>query len=128
MISIFSLLARVPGPEPEQGGRIINPLAPNLSPVNDWEAGFLFGKILTTLVSTLIIVAAVAFFFYFLIGAIKWIMSSGDKAQIEAARGQIVNALIGFVIVLSLFAIAKLIETLFGVSILQIDIDMLKIK
>lgn len=128
MIPFASLLARVPEPEPEQGGSIRNPLAPNLSPVNEWEAGLLLGKVLSTLISTLIIIAAVAFFFYFLIGAIKWIMSSGDKAQVEAARGQITNALIGFVIVLSLFAIAKLIETLFGISILQIDIDMLKIK
>lgn len=130
MISLSNLLARLPEPEPEPGGGglIRNPLAPNLSPTIEQEAVWTLGKILTTLISTLIIVAAVAFFFYFLIGAIKWIMSGGDKAQIEAARGQITNALIGFVIVLSFFAIAKLIETLFGVSILQIDIDTLKIK
>lgn len=125
---ISSLLAKLPDPEPESGGRIKNPLAPNLSPINEWEGGLLFGKILTTLISTLIIIATVAFFFVFLIGAIKWIMSSGDKAQVEAARGQITNALIGLVIVLSLFAITKLIETLFGISILQIDIGALKIK
>lgn len=107
---------------------IINPIAPNLSPSSGAAAVGLFSKLIQSLVSTLIIVAAVVFFFMFLIGAIKWITSSGDKAQIEGARGTILNALVGLVIVFSIFALLTLLEKLFGIKILQIDAGALRIK
>lgn len=103
-------------------GTIGNPLAPKLSP-NAPEKGLeMLAAFIPMLLSLAIIVAAVIFFFVFLIGGIRWIMSGGDKAQIEAARNTIMNALIGLVIVLSLFAILKFVEQLFGISLLQINL------
>lgn len=107
---------------------IINPIAPNLSPSSGSAAVGLFSKLIQSLVSTLIIVAAIVFFFMFLIGAIKWITSSGDKAQVESARGTILNALVGLVIVFSIFALLTLLEKLFKINILQIDAGALKIR
>lgn len=45
-------------------------------------------------------------------------MSEGDQKNVEAARNQITNALIGLAIVFAAFAIMKLIETIFGISLL----------
>lgn len=102
--------------------RITNPITPKLSPETPTKGLYLLGDIIAKFISIGIIIAAVVFFFIFLVGGIRWITSSGDKAQIEAARNTIMNALIGLVIVLALFAILKLIETLFGINLLQIKL------
>jgi hypothetical protein len=74
------------------------------------------------------IVGVLAFLASFIIGAIGWISSGGDKNAIEAAKGKITNAIIGLIILFSLFAVLYAIEKFFGVTILSIDIDSLIIK
>ena len=71
------------------------------------------------------IIGATIFFFMLLIGAIQWISSGGDKAATEAAKGRITNAIVGLVILLSLFAITQLLEAFFGIDILQLDLEPL---
>jgi len=55
-------------------------------------------------------------------GGVRWIMSQGDKSNVENARNQITNALIGLAIIFAAWAIMKLIETLFGISIFNLNI------
>jgi hypothetical protein len=85
-------------------------------------------KLITSLVTLGLIVGALIFFFTLLMGAIQWITSGGDKQALENARGKISNALIGLVILLAVFAIVKLIERFFGISILTLDIGKLIIQ
>lgn len=66
----------------------------------------------------ILIIGFVVAMIYFLFGAVKYITASGDKAAIESARGHIANAIIGLVLLLSVFAILFFIETFFGVKIL----------
>ena len=87
-----------------------------------------FQKLLPALVGLGFVVGIVIFFFVMLLGAIQWITSGGDKAGVEGARGKIMNAIIGIVILFSLLAIVKLIESFFGIDILTIDIGPLKIE
>lgn len=82
--------------------------------------------IISALIKLTLIVAAVAFFFMLVIGGIKWIMSGGDKGKTEEARNQITAALVGLVIVFSAWAIAQLINALFKVNILELDITNLR--
>lgn len=84
------------------------------------------GGLVSTLIKLALVVAAVVFFFMLVIGGIKWILSGGDKGKTEEARNQITAALVGLVIVFAAWAIAKLIEQIFGVSILQLDISGLR--
>lgn len=84
------------------------------------------GGLVSTLIKLALVVAAVVFFFMLVLGGIKWILSGGDKGKTEEARNQITAALVGLVIVFAAWAIAKLIEQIFGVSILQLDISGLK--
>lgn len=102
--------------------KINNPIAPNLSPGTPAEAANLFEKIIQTLVSWFLIIASLLFFFYFIIGAIKWIASGGDKNAVEGARQTITHALVGIVIVFATFAIIKIIEAAFGVCILTFSL------
>jgi len=70
-------------------------------------------------ISLAMLVVALVFFFILILGGLKWVMSGGDQKNVEAARNQITNALIGLAIVFAAFAIMKLIEIVFGISLLS---------
>ena len=76
-------------------------------------------RLISVVISLLIVAASVIFFLWLVLGGIKWIMSGGDKTKTEEARSQITAALIGLVIVFSAWAIAQLIVTVFGVNIFE---------
>lgn len=66
-------------------------------------------------------IAGLIFFFMLVIGGLRWILSGGDKASTEQARGQITAALIGLIIVFSAWAIARLVSAIFGINVLDIN-------
>ena len=57
------------------------------------------------------------YFYFFLLmmitGGIHWISGGGDKQAIETARTQVVNAVVGIVILFSLYAIINIISVFF---------------
>ena len=83
---------------------------------------------LPKLVTISLIVAAIIFIFVMLIGGISWMLAGGDKNQVESARGRVVSGIIGFLIVLSVFAIASFIEILFGIDITNLDVGSLIVQ
>jgi hypothetical protein len=78
-----------------------------------------FSGIVSGAISLAMLVVALVFFFILILGGLKWVMSGGDQKNVEAARAQITNALIGLAIVFAAFAIMKLIETIFGINLLS---------
>lgn len=82
-------------------------------------------KFLAQMISIIIVVGGLAFFFMFAIGAVRWITSGGDKGSVESARSQITHALAGLFVMFSLWAIAKLVETVIGIDLLLIDLTPL---
>lgn len=67
----------------------------------------------------------IAFFFvailalcYFLFGAFKWIISQGDKKEIENSRNTMIYALMGMVITFLAFLVVNIIGRVFGVTLL----------
>lgn len=107
--------------------QIDNPIAKNLSPKTGSQGVQLFGSLLQSIIGILLTLGAIAFFFYFILGAIRWILSGGDKGQVENARNQITHAVVGLLILFALFAIITLIETVFDVCILFIDLGPLQV-
>jgi len=89
-----------------------------------WEklGSLKFNSLISVVITLLIAVVSLTFFFMLIMGGLKWISSGGDEKKLAAARGQITNALIGLVIVFSAWAIISLIQTVFGVNILQFKI------
>lgn len=75
--------------------------------------------LLTQIITLALVAAGVFFFVYFLVGGIQWLVSGGDKNSLESARSRIYNALIGLVIIVGTFAIVKIIEAIFNISILS---------
>lgn len=111
------------GSDTDYSNKIHNPFLPsNLSSLTG--VGFL-QKFLNLAITLCLVVGGVIFFFMLLSGGIRWIASSGDKTQLEEARKQITHALIGMALLLSTFAIIQLIQSLFGVSLLNISLPTL---
>lgn len=110
----------------------MNLLAQITNPVLEQQSGedgvTFIQKLLTSIIGIFFAAGFIIFVFMLLIGAIQWIASGGDKTALEGARGKISSALIGLVILISVFAIIKLVENFFGINILSIDISSLKIQ
>jgi hypothetical protein len=90
-------------------------------------AGAYFQKIIPSFIGLAFAIGVLIFVFMLIAGAIQWIASGGDKAALEGARGRITNAIVGIVILFSVFAIIKIIEKFFGIDILTIDFGSLVI-
>lgn len=105
---------------------ITNPvLGPSLQSKTGVE---FFQDLLPRMVGLAFLVGVLVFFFILIIGAIQWIASGGDKTAVEGARGKITNAIVGVVLLLSLFALLKVIEDFFGINILALDIGPIIIQ
>lgn len=90
-------------------------------------AGF-FQKFFPAAIGLGFVIGVVLFFFIMIIGAIQWITSGGDKTALESARGKIINAVIGIIVLFALYALISLLETFFGINIKTLDIGPLKIE
>jgi len=75
--------------------------------------------IIRAIIQFILVVAFVLAFIMLLIGGIRWITAGGDEKAVGSARNMITAALVGLVIVLVAFALIKLVETFFGVSIIS---------
>lgn len=87
-----------------------------------------FQQLIPAFIGLAFVAGAIVFFFMLVIGGLQWMTSGGDKAAVEGARGRLTQALIGIVVLFSAFAIIKVIENFFGISILAIDIGPFIIK
>ena len=74
------------------------------------------GSLVSGAIGITLLLAGVLLFAYLAWGGIQWITAGGDKAQVEAARGRITNALTGLVIVAAAWALIGLIEYFLGVK------------
>ncbi|OGM32710.1 hypothetical protein A2803_01495 [Candidatus Woesebacteria bacterium RIFCSPHIGHO2_01_FULL_44_21] len=83
-----------------------------------------FSALLTTFATIILIVGALYFFFQLLTGGVEWIGSGGDKAKLEGARQKLINAVIGLVLLFSAWAVVQLVEAVFGVNILNLDVPV----
>jgi|Napbiome12C3dose_1001474.scaffolds.fasta_scaffold00004_114 hypothetical protein len=71
--------------------------------------------------STLFALLAAIVVVYFVWGAFKFILSRGNKEAVAEARGMIIHAIIGFILLIFVFVILQyLLFSLFGITNLQI--------
>lgn len=95
----------------------------NALDIDTTQTGTAFlSEFLPRMITIIFIIGGLAFFFMFLIGAVRWITSGGDKGTVESARAQITQALAGLVVMISVWAIAKLLQAIFGINLLNVDL------
>ena len=83
------------------------------------------GQFIPMLITLAFVIASIIFLFIMLLAGISWMMAGGDKAQVESARARLTNGLIGLFIVFTVFALLGVLEGLFGVDLLTIDLSKL---
>jgi len=76
------------------------------------------GSMVSGAISLVMLIVALVFFFMLIWGGLKWVMSQGEEKAVAGARAQITNALVGLAIVFAAWAIMKLIEIVFGITVL----------
>ena len=62
-------------------------------------------------INALIIVGVVVSLIFLLYGGIRWIISGGDKAKVDAARSAIVASIVGLIIVILAYVIVNTVLT-----------------
>jgi TRAP-type C4-dicarboxylate transport system permease small subunit len=75
-------------------------------------------KILSTVVSLLLLAAVILCLFYLILGGFKWIMSEGDAKQVEGARNQILWAAIGLGVCFLSFAFVNVLGYVLQIKLL----------
>ena len=75
------------------------------------------GTLIQSVITILFIVAVVLALGFLIYGGIKWVVSGGDKAKVEAARGTIVAALVGLVLVFLAYFVLNLVGNFFGLDL-----------
>lgn len=75
-----------------------------------------FNRAVPFLITLLVLGGSLFFIVQFLLGGYKWINGQGQKDKLEQAQKQITNALIGLLVVFSIYAITKVMGTMFGLT------------
>jgi len=84
------------------------------------------GTLISGAIGVALLVAAILVFVMLIWGGFTWISSGGDKAKTEEAKTRITNALIGLAVIAGAWAIMKLIEFFFGITILTDNVQIPK--
>lgn len=100
-----------------------NPVLPDI--LSGMPGATFLQNLLRTGIGLLFIAGAVIFFIILGSGGIKWLSSSGDKVKLESAQKQVTSGLVGLAILLSVYAIIQLINTLFGIDLLNLTLPTL---
>jgi hypothetical protein len=108
----------------------LQPIAnPDVSTVSNVDARFqplmtyTPSQMLATVLNVMLGVAGVASFVILLWGGLQWILAGGDKEGTEKARKKITAALIGLAIVFSAYALLYILRVLFGIDLIQVNLQ-----
>lgn len=86
------------------------------------SGGTATGLFITNIIDGMFIVAFILALIFFMTGAIHWITSGGDKANLENARNKIIHALVGLIVIASAWAIMLVVGDFFGLDFKRLPI------
>lgn len=92
---------------------------PNTIPTAGANPEAFIASLIRNGIQLLLIVGFIIFFLWTMFAGFRFITSGGDPKNTSAAWGQIYWGLIGIMVVLGSFAIIKLVETFFKVTIIS---------
>ncbi|OGE11939.1 hypothetical protein A3J89_03545 [Candidatus Curtissbacteria bacterium RIFOXYB12_FULL_40_6] len=86
------------------------------APVNLGFAIPSFDAVLTFVIRFFFILAGLVALIYFLLGALGWITSGGNKESVDKAREKIQSALIGIILIFFVLALVGVLENILGMG------------
>ena len=103
--------------------QITNPVLPGSLGSGGTEAGSsALGAVLGGVIGVLMILSFIVAFLYLLLGGFDWITSGGDKTKLASSRDKITNAIIGLIIVGTVWAITALVSQFIGIDFPNVPI------
>ena len=79
------------------------------------------GAIFNAVTNVVLYVGIALTIIFLIMGGIRYITSGGDKEGAEAARSNITNAIIGFIVVVGAFALKLIVQSILGADITTPD-------
>jgi len=83
------------------------------TPLDDLEI------LVSTGISVLTVVAAIFFIVYFFMGALKWVTAGGDGGKVGKARDEMVQGVVGLIVIVAAYGVLGLIGTILGIDFLR---------
>ena len=107
--------------------QITNPvLQPVIGAGGRAQGGTATGKIIASVMGGMFIIAFMIAFIYLITGGFHWITSGGDKTNLEHARNKIIHAVVGLIVVASVFAVVNILGKLLGLDLLNLPIPVIR--
>ncbi|OGY27604.1 MAG: hypothetical protein A3F33_02355 [Candidatus Woykebacteria bacterium RIFCSPHIGHO2_12_FULL_43_10] len=76
------------------------------------------GSLLGQVFVFVLVTASILLFLYLILGGVQWMTSGGDKVATQAAKDRLTAALVGILIILSVYGVMKIVEAAFGINVL----------
>ena len=76
-------------------------------------------KLISNVIGLVTALGALIFIIYFLMGAVSWITSGGDKGKVESARNKMITGVLGLVILVIAYSVIGFIGNIVGIDILN---------
>jgi hypothetical protein len=92
------------------GERIVDPIGSRFTNIGD---------IISALLPYIFVLAGLTLFILLIIGGFGMLTSGGSPEKMKAAQGKITSAVIGFVIIFISYWLMRILEIIFGISILS---------
>ena len=83
--------------------------------------------IISNVIGLITTIGAIMFILYFILGAISWISSGGDKGKLEGARNQMMHGVIGLIVMVSAYAVIGLVGNIVGIDIIGLGTQLSKL-
>lgn len=81
------------------------------------KATALFSKLIGSTLTVIFVIAGLFSFIQFILGGFDLISSGGDKAKVQKGRERILWAIVGFVVLLSAWALIFLLQGMTGICL-----------
>ncbi len=74
---------------------------------------------ISNVIGILTVLAGIFFIIYFILGAFKWVTAGGDAGKVGKARDEMVEGVLGLIIIVMAYGLIGIIGTMLGLDILN---------
>ena len=78
-----------------------------------------FEEFISNTIGLLTVIAGVFFILYFVVGGISWVTAGGDQGKIQKARDQMIQGVIGMIVIALSYGLIGIFGSFFGLDILH---------
>jgi len=76
-------------------------------------------RVISRIIGGLTIIGGIAFVIYFMLASFTWVTAGGDAGKIQKARDQMVQGVLGLIIIIIAYSVVSAIGTVIGINILN---------